>query len=42
MEPLVGYSAAFLDARGVIVGFAKIDVLETAATAAGTTIKVRA
>jgi hypothetical protein len=30
IEPLVGYQAAFMDANGMIVGFARIDVEQTA------------
>jgi hypothetical protein len=30
LEPLVGYAAGFIDERGVVIGFAKIDMFESA------------
>lgn len=38
LEPLIDYEASFLDERGVIVGYARVDIVDTPS---GTRIKVK-
>jgi len=38
VEPLLDYEAAFLNARGAVVGFATVDIIDQAA---GAVVKVR-